>query len=136
MAMPRALAAYWRRKRGGKKRKLRKLRRGSAVNRRLKRRISMGRRRYGRRRRGHRGKKGIIFGMGVLDIGQMAMTLGLMGVPQAASDAMAGKFQEAGNDIAQNTTSNIVPIVVNNMLFGFTRRIISRFAPKAIKRIL
>ena len=131
MAMPRALAAYWRKKRGGHKvrRVLRKLKRHPTKV------IHTARRRYSRRRRG-RGKKGIIFGMGVLDIGQMAMTLGLMGVPQAASDAMAGKFQEAGNDIAQNTTSNIVPIVVNNMLFGFTRRIISRFAPKAIKRIL
>lgn len=137
MAMPRALAAYWRRKRGGKKRRLRKLKRGSAVNRRLKRRIgTMSRRRYGRRRRGHRGKKGIIFGMGLLDIGQLGMTIGLMGAPEAAQKAMSGDFQGAAGQIATSTTDNIVPIVVNNMIFGFTRKIISRFAPKAMKRFL
>ena len=90
----------------------------------------MPRRRYSRRRGGRRGhrKTGIIFGMGLLDMAQIAANANWLGVPGATRQALSGDFEGAGNTLATSWAGNMVPIIIGNLGFGVGRKLISRFA--------
>jgi len=119
--MPPALAAYWAKRGRGRKR-----------TRRVKRLIHMARRRRygGRRRGGRKGKHGIIFGMGLFDLAQVADNAGLLGAGAAASQATTGDFEGAGNTLAQNAMTNFPNLVIHNIMWMVVKRVGRKYMGK------
>ena len=93
------------------------------------------RRSYGGRRRGGRrgSKRGIIFGMGLFDLGQVADNVGLVGGGEAANLAMNGDFMGAGNAIASNAFSNLPTIIIHNIGWMLVKKIARKHLGKAGK---
>lgn len=89
------------------------------------------RRRYsGRRRGGRRGKHGIIFGMGLFDLAQVADNAGLLGAGQAANEAMTGNFETAGNTLASNALTNFPNLVIHNIMWMLVKRVGRKYMGK------
>ena len=84
----------------------------------------------GRRRGGRRGKHGIIFGMGLFDLAQVADNAGLLGAGQAASAAVSGDFEGAGNTLAQNAMTNFPNLVIHNIMWMLVKRVGRKYMGK------
>ncbi len=121
--MPAALARYWANKRRGK------AVRHSGV----KRVAHMARRRRSggsRRRGGRKGKHGIIFGMGLFDLAQVADNAGLVGAGAAANQAIGGDFEGAGNTLASTAMTNFPSLVIHNIMWMVVKRVGRKYMGK------
>jgi len=88
------------------------------------------RRSYSRRRGGRKGKHGIIFGMGLFDLAQLADNAALVGAPEAASQAMAGQWQEAGSTLATTAGTNFPSLLVHNIMWMVVKRVGRKYMGK------
>ena len=98
-----------------------------------------GSRRSYSKRRGGRGKKhGIIMGLGLIDLAQVAYTTSQMGVPEAAGAAMNGDFQGAGDVLVAHVVdpSAWIGTVVGNIIIGFGGKLIRRYSPASVRKYL
>jgi hypothetical protein len=90
-----------------------------------------------KRRRGGRGKQGLIFGLGLGSLAQVGYTAdkvlnGPSGNP--VDLAMSGDFGGAGTALGGNAMSNIGDIILGNVLIGVGFRLLKRFMPGKAKR--
>ena len=121
--MPPALAAYWRKHGRGKS----KAKKASKP----KRQKSHGGGHTAKKKgKGHKGKHGIIFGMGLFDLAQIADNASLLGVGQAASNAMGGDFEGAGNTLATNAMTNFPNLMIHNIMWMLVKRVGRKYMGK------
>lgn len=61
--------------------------------------------------------------MGLFDLAQLADNAALVGVPEAAGQAMSGDWQGAGNTLATTAGTNFPSLLVHNIMWMVVKRV-------------